>query len=103
MALSLQKFDMKSITFRPNENKGSVIVSIGKRDTGKTVLVKDIMYYHQDIPIGTVISGTEASNGFYSGIVPKMFIHNEYQSGIIETVLLRQKKVLQQTTWKKFI
>ena len=56
MSLELKKFDMKSIQFKPNENKGPVIVLIGKRDTGKSFLVRDLLYYQQDIPIGTVIS-----------------------------------------------
>jgi hypothetical protein len=96
MTLQLKKFDMRTITFRPNESKGPVIVLIGRRDTGKTFLVKDLLYFHQDIPIGTVISGTEAGNGFYSALVPKLFIHDEYSSALIENVLRRQKTVLKQ-------
>lgn len=96
MTLQLKKFDMRSITFRPNESKGPVIVLIGRRDTGKTFLVKDLLYFHQDIPIGTVISGTEAGNGFYADLVPKLFIHDEYSSALIENVLRRQKTVLKQ-------
>ena len=65
MNLELKKFDMRKITFKPNENQGPVVVLIGRRDTGKSFLVRDLLYYHQDIPIGTVISGTEAGNGFY--------------------------------------
>ena len=96
MTLELKKFDMKSISFKPNENKGPVIVLIGRRDTGKSFLVKDLLYYHQDIPLGTVISGTEAGNGFYTQHVPKLFIHDEYNSAIIENILKRQKTVLKQ-------
>ncbi len=96
MTLELKKFDMKSISFRPNENKGPVIVLIGRRDTGKSFLVRDLLYYHQDIPLGTVISGTEAGNGFYTQHVPKLFIHDEYNSAIIENILKRQKTVLKQ-------
>ena len=77
MSLELKKFDMKSITFKPTESTGPVIMLIGKRGTGKTFLVKDLLYYHQDVPIGVVISGTEEGNGFYGKIVPKLFIHNE--------------------------
>ena len=96
MTLELKKFDMKNISFKPDENKGPVVVLIGRRDTGKSFLVKDLLYYHQDIPIGTVISGTEAGNGFYSKLVPKLFIHEEYQGPIIENILKRQKMVLKQ-------
>ena len=96
MTLELKKFNMRKITFKPDENKGPVIVLIGRRDTGKSFLVKDLLYYHQDIPIGTVISGTEVGNGLYSKHVPKLFIHNEYNSGIVENILKRQKTVLKQ-------
>ena len=57
MTLQLRKFDMKGITFKPDQNTGPVIVMIGRRDTGKSFLVRDLLFYHQDIPIGTVISG----------------------------------------------
>ena len=66
MTLELRKFNMSKIKFNPNENAGPVVVLIGRRDTGKSFLVRDLLYYQQDIPIGTVISGTEAGNGFYS-------------------------------------
>lgn len=96
MALELKKWDMRHISFRPDENKGPVVVLIGRRDTGKSYLVRDLLYFHQDVPIGTVISGTEAGNGFYSAHVPKLFIHDEYNTAIIENILKRQKLVLKQ-------
>jgi len=96
MNLELKKFDMKSINFNSNESKGPVIVLIGRRDTGKSFLIKDLLYYQQSIPIGTVISGTEEGNGFYSKLVPKLFIHNEYSTLIIENILKRQRHVLKQ-------
>ena len=96
MTLELKKFSMSQITFKPDENKGPVIVLIGRRDTGKSYLVRDLLFHHQDIPIGTVISGTEAGNGFYGSHVPKLFIHDEYNTAIIENILKRQKSVLKQ-------
>ena len=101
MNLELKKFDMKQITFKPEENQGPVIVLIGRRDTGKSFLVRDLLYYHQDIPIGTVISGTDAGNGFYGNMVPKLFIHDEYNSAIIENILKRQKIVMKQVKREK--
>ena len=96
MTLELKKFDMKNISFKATENKGPVVVLIGRRDTGKSFLVRDLLYYHQEIPIGTVISGTEEGNGFYGKLVPKLFIHNEYNTAIIENILKRQRTVLKQ-------
>ena len=96
MTLELKRFNMRDITFKPDENKGPVIVMIGRRDTGKSFLVRDLLFYQQDIPIGTVISGTEEGNGFYGKMVPKLFVHNEYNTAIIENILKRQRTVLKQ-------
>ena len=96
MSLDLKKFNMNAIKFDPNKNEGPVIVLIGRRDTGKSFLVKDLLYYHQDIPVGTVVSGTEAGNGFYGSVVPKLFIHDEYNTVIIQNILKRQKVVLKE-------
>ena len=94
MSLELKKFNMRDISFKPNENKGPVVVLIGRRDTGKSFLVRDLLYYHQDIPIGTVISGTEAGNGFYGELVPKILIYHEYDTSIVDTILERQQTVI---------
>ena len=71
-----------------------VVVLIGKRDTGKSFLCKDLLFHHQNIPVGQVISGTEAANSFYSAIVPKLFIHNEFKPEIIANILKRQKLMI---------
>ena len=101
MNLELKKFNMKNIKFNLEGSNGPVIVLIGRRDTGKSFLVRDMLFHHQDIPIGTVISGTEAGNGFYGKLVPKLFIHDEYNTAIIENILKRQKIVIKQIKKEK--
>jgi hypothetical protein len=96
MTLELKKFDMKRIVFSKDENKGPVIVLIGRRDTGKSFLVRDLLYHQRDVPIGTVISGTEGANQFYSNHVPPVLIHSKFETNIISNILLRQKQVLKQ-------
>jgi hypothetical protein len=96
MSLELQKFNMRTISFKADESKGPVCVLIGRRDTGKSFLCRDLLYYHQDLPVGVVVSGTEEGNGFYGNLVPKLFIHTEYTSDIIQKLLIRQKTVLKQ-------
>ena len=73
MSLQLKKFNMNMI------KDDSVVVLIGKRITGKSYLTKDMLYYKQDLPAGTVISPTENANKFYGDIVPPIFIHDEYE------------------------
>lgn len=89
MTLQLKKFDMSMI------NDDKVVVFIGKRETGKSFLVKDMLFYKSGIPVGTVISGTEGANAFYSNIMPSIFIHGEYRPEIIANFIKRQKKVIQ--------
>lgn len=86
--MKLSKFDISKI------ESDKVIVFIGKRETGKSFLVRDLLYYNQDLPVGTVISGTEGANQFYSKIMPSIFIHGEYSDHIITNYVSRQKKIV---------
>ena len=95
MQLRLGRFKMTSITFPANESKGPIVVMIGRRGTGKSMLVKDLMYHHQDVPQGIVISGTELGNHFYAPLAPKAFIFHEYESTLVENLFRRQLHVLQ--------
>lgn len=83
--IKLRKFNMNRIT------KDNVIALLGRRGTGKSTLVKDILYHVKDIPVGTVISPTEEVNQFYSSIVPPVFIHSMYNPSIVDKFVERQK------------
>lgn len=93
--LSLDRFKMSSVRFPANESKGPIVVMIGRRGTGKSVLVKDLMYHHQDVPKGVIISGTEMGNHFYEPLAPKAFIFHEYETHLVENIFRRQLHVLQ--------
>ena len=49
MNLEIKRFDMNQI------KDDKVVVLIGKRDTGKSFLCRDILFRHKDIPVGQVI------------------------------------------------
>lgn len=84
----LRKFDMSEV------RDDQTIVMIGKRNTGKSFLIQDLLYHHRDLPIGSVISPSESVNRFFGNIVPPLFIHEEYTPAIIENVVKRQKVVM---------
>ena len=90
MNLELKKFNMSDI------KDDKVVVLIGKRDTGKSFLCKDILYHHRNIPVGQVISGTEGANQVYQKIIPKLFIHGEFKPEIVQNMLKRQKLMIEQ-------
>jgi hypothetical protein len=88
MQLHLKKFDVSNI------RDDSVVVLVGRRGCGKSVCVRDILKYHRDIPVGTVISSTEPANKFFSKMVPPIFIHEEFNPSLIENVLKRQRMIM---------
>ena len=92
MKLELKKFDVRNI------KDDSVILFIGKRNTGKSFLVKDIMYHFRNMPVGVVISPTERANRFFENFVPNMLIYDAYDPGIIQKFVDRQSKITDQYT-----
>ena len=88
MDLQLKKFRPESIA------DDKVIVFIGKRNTGKSTLVKDIMYHKKHLPAGIVLSGTEEGNHFYSEFIPDLFVYGDYDKDAIERVMARQRKLV---------
>jgi hypothetical protein len=98
MNFQLRKFDINMLKDRCeiDSRKSPMIVVIGKKDTGKSFLVRDILYNtQQDFPVGTVISGTEVANEFFQHMVPSKFIHDKYSPQIVMNVIKRQMNVKQ--------
>lgn len=85
---NIKKFDMKRIP------QDAVVIFIGRRRTGKSTLVRDLLFHHQNMPLGTVISGTEESNSFYGKMIPPLFIHGEYNQVILANFVKRQKLMM---------
>jgi len=85
---NIKRFDMKRIP------QDAVVIFIGRRRTGKSTLVRDLLYNHQNMPLGTVISGTEESNSFYGKMIPPLFIHGEYNQLILANFVKRQKMMM---------
>ena len=77
-----------------DSRKSPMIVVIGKKDTGKSFLVKDILFNCQAcFPVGTVISGTEVANEFFQHMVPSKLIHDKYKPDIVMNTIKRQLAV----------
>jgi energy-coupling factor transporter ATP-binding protein EcfA2 len=66
--------------FKPEEHDlyKKVIAVIGPRGSGKSTLIKDLLYQVRKIPIGKVINGTERASPFYSDFVPDILIDTEW-------------------------
>lgn len=92
MNIAIRKFDPSTMDDR------RVCMVIGKRNTGKSVLAKDLLYFKRHIPVGMVMSGTEEGNGWYSSWVPDCFIYNEFDRDAIEKLIARQRRLCKHGT-----
>ena len=68
-------------TLKPEHSKdyknGCKLVIIGAPGTGKSTIIKSIIYSKKHIlAVGQVFSGTEDSNGFFGEFFPESFIYN---------------------------
>ena len=88
MNIQLRKFNPEKM------EDDRICVFIGKRNTGKSTLVKDIMYYKKHIPAGIVLSGTEEGNHFYGNFVPDVCVYGDYDGEAVDRVLSRQSKLV---------
>ena len=88
MNLQLRKFKPEGMA------DDKVCVFIGKRNTGKSTLVTDILYHKKHLPAGIVLSATEEGNHYYQQYIPDLFIYGDYDREAIERVMDRQKKLV---------
>ena len=93
---TLRKFDASA--FMPDG--AGVALIIGKRATGKSVLVKDLLSRHRDIPFGTVVSPTESGRNYGCIRIPALQplkqlkplqVREDYDRDVVVRVLDRQE------------
>jgi hypothetical protein len=95
MKFEMRKFDMRKMC------ADSTCVFIGKRATGKSWVLKDMMYHLREIPMGIVISPTECANRFFGNFIPGILIYEEYHPDIIAKFVDRQRKITDQYNQEK--
>lgn len=65
------------------------------RNTGKSTLMKDLMYQHKDrFPIGMVMSETNKESGDFDGLVPPLFTYDYYNQRAMDNLVIRQKRMV---------
>ena len=88
-SLKIKKFDIKTIP------DNVTIAMIAKRASGKSYLTREILFHKRSIPITIAISKTEKLNKFYADFIPDLFIYNEYNNNILNSLYKRQSLVFE--------
>lgn len=79
-------------TMNDYDQGGSKLVIIGKPKSGKSYLIRDLLYSKKHIfPVGMVINGTEDSNHFYGNMFPDTFIYDQMNTEAIQNFKRRQR------------
>lgn len=88
----MPQFDIRA--FDPSTMKSdATVLMIGKRGTGKSTLIADIMYHNKDkFKFGIGMSSTDESSGDLSRIMPRSCIFNQFSERGVKRLLALQKK-----------
>jgi hypothetical protein len=86
-SLDLKFFDINMIS------DDSIVVFIGRRRTGKSYCLRDLLYNNRDIPYGTIISATENASPFFQEFIPSTYISTEFKETMVADIIKRQQKI----------
>ncbi|KAG5182910.1 hypothetical protein JKP88DRAFT_157617 [Tribonema minus] len=72
MTFNFAKFDPKEMTRSP-----ACVAIVGKRGTGKSMLIKDLLYHLNlaGVPRCICFSATEEANSYFGTFLPSVFVH----------------------------
>lgn len=89
--LKIKKWDPTTL------KKDAVILLLGKRGTGKSTLMRDLMYHVKDkLDFGIAMSPTEESSESLGTFLPSSWIYNDFNQPAVEKMM-----ALQRQHWKR--
>ena len=81
--------------------KDACVLLIGKRGTGKTTLMKDIMFHMRDkLDFGVAMSPTEETTEALSSFVPPSCIYNTFSNTVLGVMLELQRQQVKKGRFK---
>jgi hypothetical protein len=90
--IEVNRFDIAGMT---SNGKCPTICFFGKRGSGKSVLMREILYYYHlaNVPRACVFSATESLNSFFGGFIAPICIHSPVSVSAITKVFEDQKEL----------
>lgn len=82
--------------FTPSSLKpDATVLLLGKRGTGKSTLLRDLMYHVRDhFQFGIAMSPTEESNEMFSAVLPRSCVYTDFSEEAVGRILRYQKKTV---------
>jgi hypothetical protein len=93
ITLNIRNFDPRSIP------PTAVMLIVGKRGTGKSTLLCDLMYHNRHkFDCGLVFSATEEANGYWGQYIPPAFVYNDFDEKALSRFVAAMKQTNQGRT-----
>ena len=83
---TIKEFNMRDVM------DDSICVFIGKRRSGKSVLVTELMYYKRHFKKGVVMCGSISNVQHYSRFIPGIFVYNKFDIFKLKNIVEKHKK-----------
>ena len=84
--LRIRRFEPKTMLL------DRVSLFVGRRGSGKSMGMEDILYNFRHIPSGICFSGTEDANPFWYRHIPQSFIYDDWQPQVLQRLISRQRR-----------
>lgn len=92
----LSEFNPKKLLYNESgEPLNPRCCMIAPSGSGKSWVLRDMVYHMKEIPAVTVIAPTDKMNKFYDNFIPRSFIHHDYNDAILPKILQRQLNILE--------
>lgn len=87
-SLPVKEFKLEQMCPNPS------ICMLAKRASGKSWVCRAILKHFTYLPGGLIISPTERMSSFYGKFFPQTYIHYEYSSDVLDSLLKRQRDMI---------
>ena len=90
--LQIKKFEPTILSDKIASDSSPVICIIGKRNTGKSEVIRTLLYYNKQIPTAIIISPTEMGNKLYGSFCPDSFIHHRFNPDVLGRIKIDRER-----------
>lgn len=92
--LPIREFQLSWMTGNPS------VCMVAKRGSGKSWVCRAIIKHFSNLPGGIIIAPTDKMNSFYGRFFPDTYIHYNYSTDILDSILYRQHIMIEKCKTK---
>lgn len=90
----MKKFNLKTIEERMLKGCSPTILIVGRRESGKTTIAKDILNEFNDMSSKTIVITSDHNKEIWENYVDEKNIFNKFDSEILKEIIEKQRKII---------